>query len=126
MKWLFENWVVKLIVIIKKKNTIFFQYFTVCKFVAEELEQAMKETGKNKEVLQIGHQFDKEKKAITYTKSYVFCVHVVIQTIIVRAVLITCSSLQAGLEYFISLLLVRSLSHSAFITFTSRHLNVNS
>ncbi|XP_033631164.1 protein canopy homolog 4-like [Asterias rubens] len=41
----------------------------VCKFVAEELEQAMKETGKNKEVLQIGHQFDKEKKAITYTKS---------------------------------------------------------
>ncbi len=41
----------------------------VCKFVAEELEQAMKETGKNKEVLHIGHQFDKEKKAITYQKS---------------------------------------------------------
>ena len=51
---------------------VFIFHFTVCKFVAEELQESMAETGKKKEVLQIGHQFDKKKKAITYHKSYVF------------------------------------------------------
>ncbi|XP_022092520.1 uncharacterized protein LOC110980278 isoform X3 [Acanthaster planci] len=41
----------------------------VCKFVAQELQETMTETGKKKEVLQIGHQFDKQKKEIKYHKS---------------------------------------------------------
>ncbi|XP_038064567.1 protein canopy homolog 4-like [Patiria miniata] len=41
----------------------------VCKFVAQELQETMKETGKKKEVLRIGHQFDKQKKEIKYHKS---------------------------------------------------------
>ena len=38
----------------------------VCKIVAIELQGAMEDTGKSREILRLGHDFDKEHKKIPY------------------------------------------------------------
>ncbi|XP_033120471.1 protein canopy homolog 4-like isoform X1 [Anneissia japonica] len=48
----------------------------VCKYVVTELEGNLLDTSKTHEVFKIGHEFDKEKKEVKYTKSLVRLIEV--------------------------------------------------
>jgi len=39
-----------------------FSYITVCKFFATELKTRLKETGKNREIIETGHGLEKKKR----------------------------------------------------------------
>lgn len=55
-----------------KLTFIYLNCFTVCKFLATELKDRLVETGKTKEVLEIGHGLDPaKKKKIKYNTALV-------------------------------------------------------
>ena len=45
---------------------IYASLYSVCKFVAIEMQGIMEDTGKTREVLDIGSRFDKKPKRIPY------------------------------------------------------------